>query len=373
MRRNRIAVVLGCLLCAAWCSAQGQAGMKSLVEMTVPADGGWQKAYLLPFDASPRAIDSAEVKDGQCRLTLPATPQPQGYGIMVRAGGKQLTAGVFNDCQRQMLTWRADQAGYECSGSVLGSRLVAYRQAETQFGRSAAVLQQQAANPGATEAGRRQAQAQLDSLAEGMKTLIMAALRQNMENPLGLFLMQENAEWIEPAPVMELLEKVPQSYRSHPAYTEVHDQVQALLRTQMGQPYTDLQMKTPEGRALRISDLVGRQELLLVDFWASWCGPCMGEVPNLVQLYKDCHGKGLEIIGVSLDNRADAWRNALEKHHMTWPQMSDLKGWDSQACQAYSITGIPATVLIGKDGKIVARDLRGAELRRKIEELLGMK
>lgn len=146
-----------------------------------------------------------------------------------------------------------------------------------------------------------------------------------------------------------------------------------LLQIEMtaeGKPFVDIKANTPEGKELRLSDFVGNGKVVLVDFWASWCRPCMMEMPNVVKAYELFKSKGLEIVGVSLDNKSEAWKKALAEQKMTWPQMSDLKGWDSEVAKAYAVKGIPATVLIDKEGKIAARDLRGTDLLRKIEELL---
>ena len=121
---------------------------------------------------------------------------------------------------------------------------------------------------------------------------------------------------------------------------------------------------------MRLSDIVSRNKLTLVDFWASWCGPCRAEMPHVVQAYKDFHAKGLEIVGVSLDQRKADWTAAVEELHMAWPQMSDLKGWNSKAVALYGIQGIPFSVLINQQSEIVGQDLRGDALHQRLGELL---
>ena len=136
------------------------------------------------------------------------------------------------------------------------------------------------------------------------------------------------------------------------------------------QQYTDLALPGVGGGTIKISDYVGKNKLVLVDFWASWCGPCRQEMPAVVRTYNDFHEKGLEIVGVSFDSESDSWRHAIHELKMNWPQMSDLKGWDSEGAVAYDVRAIPANVLIDQSGKIVARDLRGEELYRTVDELL---
>ena len=127
----------------------------------------------------------------------------------------------------------------------------------------------------------------------------------------------------------------------------------------------------PDTNKVNVSLSSFRGKVVVVDFWASWCRPCRQENPNMVRLYKDFHDKGLEILGVSLDGDRTSWMDAIHKDGLYWTQVSDLKRWQCAAAQQYRVTGIPFTVLIDRDGKIVAKGLRGNELRQKVQELLG--
>ena len=135
--------------------------------------------------------------------------------------------------------------------------------------------------------------------------------------------------------------------------------------------YTDISLPGPQGQTVKVSDYVGKNRLVMIDFWASWCGPCMGEMPYVVKAYEMFHDKGLEIVGVSLDKDKASWLAAIEQTGQKWPQMSDLKGWDSEGAALYGIQSIPANVLIDSHGKIVARDLRGDALLKEIESRLA--
>ena len=137
----------------------------------------------------------------------------------------------------------------------------------------------------------------------------------------------------------------------------------------MGQDFKDIKAATPDGGELSVGEVAANAKVLLIDFWASWCGPCRAEMPNVKAAYEKFHPQGFEIIGVSLDSDGEAWKKAIADLGMTWPQISDLQGWDCEGASTYAVRAIPATVLI-KDGKIVARDLRGDKLAEKVEELL---
>ena len=148
------------------------------------------------------------------------------------------------------------------------------------------------------------------------------------------------------------------------------DNVAALKRTDIGQPFPDVTLKTPDDQPISISDFAGKGKYVLLDFWAAWCGPCRVENPHVVQLYKRYKDKGFEIIGISLDRGKAEWVEAIKKDNLTWPQMSDLKYFESNAAQLYSVNSIPHTVLLDKDGKIIAKGLRGEALTAKLAELM---
>lgn len=132
----------------------------------------------------------------------------------------------------------------------------------------------------------------------------------------------------------------------------------------------DIVLPGRDGNNLRLSDLRGH--VVLIDFWASWCRPCRMENPNVVRLYNQYHGKGFEIFSVSLDNNRDAWLKAIADDHLDWPNhVSDLRGWSSAGGRLYGIQSIPATVLVGPDGKILARNLRGKDLENKLKEIFA--
>lgn len=137
---------------------------------------------------------------------------------------------------------------------------------------------------------------------------------------------------------------------------------------QPGAIFPDFSEKDMTGAPLSISGLKG--QVVLVDFWATWCGPCVAELPNVLAAYEKYHAKGFEIVGISLDRSEDALKKFIAEKNMTWPQYFDGKGWDSALGRQYGITSIPATYLLDRDGRIVARDLRGEQLETELARLL---
>ncbi len=156
---------------------------------------------------------------------------------------------------------------------------------------------------------------------------------------------------------------------AHPYVEVLRDRSAKLETVAVGKQAPDFTMADNEGGEITLSDLQGN--VLLVDFWASWCSPCRAENPNVVAAYQKYHDKGFDILGVSLDNDRDKWLAAIEADNLGWHHVSDLKGWKNAASRMYGVMSIPHSVLLDKDGKIIAHNLRGEELHEKLEEIFS--
>ena len=137
----------------------------------------------------------------------------------------------------------------------------------------------------------------------------------------------------------------------------------------VGNEAPEIDLPDPNGQNISLSSFRGKY--VLVDFWASWCGPCRRENPNVVKMYEKYKDDGFEIYGVSLDSNKDRWLGAIAKDRLTWTHVSDLAKWNSIAAKSYGVRSIPHTVLLDKEGKIMDIKLRGAALEAKLEQLFG--
>ena len=148
---------------------------------------------------------------------------------------------------------------------------------------------------------------------------------------------------------------------------QIAEIIQSTEKTAIGNTASDFTVTDPMGKLVSLHDYRGKY--VLVDFWASWCGPCRAENPNVVNTYRNYHSDKFDILGVSLDNNKDQWLKAIQKDKLPWKQGSDLQAWNSQVVKEYGIKGIPFNMLLDPNGKIIARNLRGAELQITLSEL----
>ncbi|TAD96099.1 MAG: AhpC/TSA family protein [Bacteroidetes bacterium] len=166
----------------------------------------------------------------------------------------------------------------------------------------------------------------------------------------------------------KLATKIITSYPTSELAKNFSEGLNKMKKTAVGQPAPEISLTTPDGKTLALSSLKGKY--VLIDFWASWCGPCRQENPNVVKLYEQYKNKDFEILGVSLDKDESKWKEAIAKDKLTWKHISDLKQWQSVVVPMYGIEGIPMTVLIDKNGIIVEKGLRGEALAKKLAEIL---
>lgn len=159
------------------------------------------------------------------------------------------------------------------------------------------------------------------------------------------------------------------AYAAHPLCVGAWRMLNHHEKTNIGTRFTDLIEADTAGVSHRLSEYVGKGNYVLIDFWASWCAPCMLEMDNVKAVYQKYHEKGFEIVGLSFDRGRQSWINAIINHKLNWIHLSDLKYWNSEASIVYGISSIPANILLDGNGIIIATDLRGEELSRKLRQI----
>jgi thiol-disulfide isomerase/thioredoxin len=167
-----------------------------------------------------------------------------------------------------------------------------------------------------------------------------------------------------------VLAKAGPEFKTTEMYQSAAERLSRMKLTAVGAPFQEIVSKTPDGSEVKLSGYAGKGKYVLLDFWASWCPPCRKEMPFLVELYNQYKDKNFEIVGYSLDKDEQAWKKGIEELNMTWPQISDCAYWQSLPVQVYDVHGIPNTVLIDPEGKIIQKGLTGEKLAEALRELI---
>ena len=167
-----------------------------------------------------------------------------------------------------------------------------------------------------------------------------------------------------------ILAKANDTFKAVRGIDKMIEHLNILKNSAVGKKFIDFEMADAEGKMHKLSEFVGNGKVVLIDFWASWCPPCRADMPNLVAAYKQYKSKGFEIVGISLDSKADAWAKGVQDLGITWTQLSDLQGWKNAGAALYGVNSIPHTILVDKDGTILCKKLHGKEIAAKLEEIL---
>lgn len=213
---------------------------------------------------------------------------------------------------------------------------------------------------------------EFDALDSIMKQEVyLKFLKANLKSPVALYGLESYAGYdLDPAAISPLYDQLSEATRNSKSGKAFHDRLELAKKTAVGAMAMDFTQNDTLDKPVSLSDFKGKY--VLVDFWASWCGPCRAENPNVVKAFNEYKDKNFTVLGISLDREGqkEAWLGAIHKDDLTWTQVSDLKFWDNAVAKQYGIRAIPQNLLINPDGKIIAKNIRGEELTKKLDEVL---
>ncbi len=200
----------------------------------------------------------------------------------------------------------------------------------------------------------------------------LAAKEQNRNNLFSAMTLQRELPTLSSTEAYAEIALLSEAVQQSEFVTKLKEEIALNAKTEVGKTFINIVQPTPDNKPLSLSSVINNEEnkYTLVDFWASWCGPCIGEMPHLTKTYKEFSSKGFEIYAVSLDNNRTKWLDCIKEYKMNWLHVSELRGFDCKAVNDYAVRGIPSNVLIDSEGKIVAKNLRGEDLYNKVAELL---
>lgn len=212
----------------------------------------------------------------------------------------------------------------------------------------------------------------VEDLSNDFKRFVLDFATKNTNNEFGYFILTYyNKDIIEPMTHIELIGKLPEKMRNRPATKALLKRLEQESATAVGCKMNDFKMNGIDGKPRSILKEITRHKITIIDFWASWCGPCRNDMPEMVALYDKYNAKGLGIIGISLDKKQTDWKSATKTLGIKWTQMSDLKGWENAAARIFNVQAIPYTVVVDKNGVILKKGLRGAELKNYVESMIN--
>lgn len=338
------------------------------------------KVYLSIKRCGDNKLDSAEVKDG--RFSFKGTlDEPTMAWLMLKVQDSAQTDNngekkrdiltLFLDRGEMTITTEEAISHAVVKGSVANDDYIHLNELLKEVNDKLEVLDQEyrQAYMAENEEDMKRLEPQFEDLESQQKQILGDYLKNNSNSPIALYVLNKYADYdIDLKEIEPMYNKLDKRLRNSPSGKYFASGMETAKRTAVGQPAIDFAMSDKDGNNVSLASYKGKYVLL--GFWASWCGPCRAENPTVLKAYSRFRDKGFDVLSISLDEKKEKWLAAIQADNLTWTQLSDLKGWKNVAAEKYGIRAIPQNVLIDPNGNIVAKNLRGDALERKLEEVL---
>ena len=317
--------------------------------------------YLAESGRNGAVVDSTEVKGGKFVFNVDSAPQ-----LLTLRTAEESVAAIFTEDGKITVEGNLADDSVKAVGTPANEAFNTYNEAMKSINQRYT----EAADTAAREAVYEEYQAFMD-----------ATIEQNMSNIFGVFLFIQNKSYeLSAAKMIESLNALSEELKNLPVVTDAIEKATRKMRiepkdegSEFTPIYINIEQPNVDGTPVSLQSVVEKKgnKYVLLDFWASWCNPCMGEMPFLKEAYAKYHKKGFEIFGVSLDSKAEAWKGAIAKQNMKWVNVSLLQSSNNTAAEEYVVESIPTNFLIDcSNGEIIAKNLRGEAVLEKLAELL---
>ncbi len=369
---NKILLLLVAVFLGSSCSSpKGEYVIKG----TASSDWEGKNIYLVnQREDGVEQIDTAVIKDG--KFTFKGTQEkPEIRFLSLEASGPESDNPVFQLVliEPGTITAQVSKEDIEIGGTPANDDFQKKANAEKEVYKEMAAFQKQYESIDIASVSDEEREKIIEGYSvfdNKLKKLNYDFILANMKNPLGENIFFMLVDQLSVEEMEKVMEQASDSFKTGDNGKKIMEMIAVSKKVAVGQQFSDFSMNNIEGKQVSLSDYAGKGKYVLIDFWASWCGPCMKEMPTLIKVYDLYKNKNFEIVGVSLDKEEKEWKAAVNKMKMAWPQMSDLQAWGTSARGIYGFNSIPHTILLDPQGVIIAKDLRGEALVNKLAELI---
>ena len=307
------------------------------------------------------SVDSAKVENGSFKFEGTCDSARVAYLYVELPSGEKLRQPfVFENGHIEVIV---DSLGDTFSGTEQNDLLQAYQNEKNDFYKKAEVVYNQSNDSNITSEQKDKLTKQLNDLSKEEVSIDLKFSLTNVNSIAGTHVFMSTYYAMSIEEKESVIKKMNAETLNITRIQEIIAGIEIEKKTAKGSPFIDIKLPGINGDSIALSELIGKTDYVLIDFWASWCGPCMQSLPELKNLYHSYKGQKLEILGVSLDDDKEAWQSTISSKELKWKHISDLQGWKNAGAKTYAISSIPATILINKKGVIVGRNLSFEELK----------
>jgi peroxiredoxin len=319
-------------------------------------------------------VDSAMVLKGEFKIKGGAVSFPERVSLMAK--GKRAGLSFYLENADIVITGHIDSLYLaNVVGSKTQDEYSAYQESLKPFNEKNKALNEE--YKAAKDAGDKTKMAEIEKKGEDIYNEQTAFTKEYVKSHPASYLvptlLSSLSYEMDASEIESLINALDTNVAKSGIIIDLKKRVGVMKTVAIGQKAPDFTMNDVNDKQVALSSLVGKSKLLLVDFWAAWCGPCRGENPNVVKVWKEFNKKGFDVFGVSLDQKKEDWLKAIADDNLTWTHVSDLQYWSNAAAKLYAVNSIPANFLLDETGTIIAKNLRGEDLYNKVKELLSVK